>query len=76
MKDVSKYRRNARKICCHCHERRALYCRRSIVRWKRGFDLCFECHRALVNSLRSPSKPLITIPLPVSVPVMPLPLAA
>lgn len=52
MKDETKTKRASRKSCVNCFERRALYRRRGNVRWQRGFNLCFKCHRSVADSFR------------------------
>lgn len=52
MKDETKTKRASRKLCVNCHERQALYRRRGNVRWQRGFNLCFRCHRSAANRFR------------------------
>lgn len=53
MKDETKHGRAAKKLCMNCRERRALSNYRGVVRWRRGFDLCFRCHRSLADSMRA-----------------------
>lgn len=47
-----KAKKNTKKLCRQCSAKRALYRRGEVVRWKRGFDLCFRCFRSKVDSLR------------------------
>lgn len=52
MKDETRTKRASRKLCANCFERRALYRRRGNIRWQRGFNLCFRCHRSVANRFR------------------------
>jgi len=77
MKDMTKTTRAGRKVCVSCFERRARYRRRGNVRWQRGFNLCFKCHRSVADRLRlaevAAAAPAVELPL---APVVELPLAA
>jgi hypothetical protein len=74
MKDDMKNSRIAKKFCVNCLENRALYRRRrGGVRSGRGFNLCFRCHRSLVDSFRT--RPFLPAAAVVET-VVALPLAA
>lgn len=47
-----KGKKNRKKLCRRCSERRALYRRGNVVRWKQGYDMCLRCFRSTVDGLR------------------------
>jgi hypothetical protein len=71
MKDETKLKRVGHKLCMNCFKRRALYRRRGNVRWQRGFNLCFRCHRSVTNRFRlavvaSATPPMTAVELPLA----------
>lgn len=46
-------RKNEKKLCAMCHEKKALFFVRSSIKFKKDHNLCFRCYRSLLNRLLS-----------------------
>jgi hypothetical protein len=54
---TARWSRGSRHVCAGCHQRKARFRYRGMVKADRHHTLCFECFRAAANRLRSRVEP-------------------